>query len=54
MFKQLDPNAEAEMTILTKMSWVMYNVMTLAAIIITIVYWSALYSPGKVIHAFNT
>merc|ERR1711911_265555 len=56
-----DPNAEAEMTILTKMSWVMYNVMTLAAIIITIVYWSALYSPDAppsaidvFVHALNS
>lgn len=43
----IDGNIVSEMTVLTKLSWFSYNVMTMVAIVITIIYWSALYKPGK-------
>ena len=34
------------MTGLVKVSWVLYNTVTMASFAITIGYWSAIYSPG--------
>lgn len=46
-----DGEVEAVMTYLTKVSWVSYNVMAVAVIIIAIIYWSFLYVPGKETYA---
>ena len=38
--------ARPKMTGLVKVSWVLYNTVTMASFAITIGYWSAIYSPG--------